>query len=199
MTDTYTVEVDTILVDADGNATGWALVGGWRIDRDFETIRTERTPVVPDERWSVTHGDHNHRWTSTDTPYVMLNAERYSKHIECDGSCGGVCQGEGYHVPAYRCAVTGEDVEPGYKPDPRGNERQMLRSETLTFRLTGGGTPMPEIPEGYMLQWQQEGGEYPGTHQLVLARMHAGETTFENDQPPVVEYHGPIHYPEDAP
>jgi hypothetical protein len=75
--------------------------------------------VRPDPNWRfIDRLGHEHSFAGDDLP--TLTAHRVQ--MPCDGSCDGVCEGEGYSVTRYRCSICGEDVEPNWVPDYRARE-----------------------------------------------------------------------------
>lgn len=108
--------------------TGWtvAVQGGEpvpaevTVTQEVEYVRSY-SAVLPDPKWRYTdsHG-HEHRWAQTgrnrgsDALPSLVASER---HVPCDGSCGGVCGGEGYHITVYHCTGCGDEVEPEFVPD----------------------------------------------------------------------------------
>lgn len=71
-----------------------------------------------DLTWEYTdsYGHYHARSTSSSTPYPTLLAE--SVRMDCDGGCGGICEGKGYSTTVYTCLVCGELVEPGIVAGP---------------------------------------------------------------------------------
>lgn len=101
-----------------------------------ERARME-SAVKPDQAWSyIDAAVHEHTWLGRTLPTL----ERRSRHIPCDGSCGGVCEGEGYYVPEYVCPRCGEVVEPGHVPDwqARGEGLPITGERRVTFKVKGG-------------------------------------------------------------
>lgn len=76
-------------------------------------VRSEGA-AKPSTLWRHTdeHG-HEHRWVDGELPTLTAT----TRHVECDGSCGGVCEGEGYDVTVWHCSACGDEVEPGRVPD----------------------------------------------------------------------------------
>ena len=70
---------------------------------------------MPDPAWE--HTDSNGHFHAFAADGKTPTLETYSVHIGCDGSCGGVCEGEGYDENRWKCAVCGEEVEPRFVPD----------------------------------------------------------------------------------
>lgn len=72
------------------------------------------TAVKPDIDWAYTDGHgHTHRWHDGTLPTLVAS----NLQVDCDGSCGGVCGGEGYTTTQYHCVECEGLVEPGYVPD----------------------------------------------------------------------------------
>lgn len=69
----------------------------------------------PDPDWTfVDSASHFHARAGDEYPTLIKKAERR----DCDGSCGGVCEGEGYGVTVYSCMLCRERIEPGMIPGP---------------------------------------------------------------------------------
>lgn len=112
-----------------------------------ERARME-TAVKPDPAWA--HRDvygHVHRWSGRKLPTL----DRRSRHVPCDGSCGGVCEGEGYHVSYYVCRQCGVEVEPGTVPDElaRGPGIPVTGQNTVSFRVVDTGGVLLPTAGGY--------------------------------------------------
>lgn len=98
--------------------TGWineatALRGRLTVTQEQIDIST-RGPKA-DRSWMfVDAAGHFHAMSGKDYPTLR------SKEIPqpCDGSCGGICEGEGYSVTRWSCIICGEAVEPGLVPGP---------------------------------------------------------------------------------
>lgn len=68
---------------------------------------------VPDPSWSFVDGEgHFHACDSNNGEFITLNAE--NRRVPCDGSCNGVCGGEGYDHTFYTCKICAEEIEPGF-------------------------------------------------------------------------------------
>lgn len=71
----------------------------------------------PDPKWQyVDAAGHFHAYDhdGRSTPTLVDRHE----HRECDGSCGGVCDGEGYDIVHSFCAICDEEIQPGMTPGP---------------------------------------------------------------------------------
>jgi len=60
-------------------------------------------------------------------------------HVPCDGSCGGVCEGEGYHRTEWSCILCSEVVKPGMIPGP--HHATMPGRYDWSAELEGEATP----------------------------------------------------------
>ncbi|ETK36105.1 hypothetical protein [Microbispora sp. ATCC PTA-5024] len=104
-----------------GTLTAMAAVNNGRewpceieIQQDVEYVRSERA-TKPDPGWEfIDAAGHFHAFAEGGE-LPTLNSERVE--MPCDGSCGGVCEGEGYTVLRHTCRICGQEVEPGYVPD----------------------------------------------------------------------------------
>jgi hypothetical protein len=71
---------------------------------------TSSTATKPAMSWTVID-DQGHFHAYDDKGELPTLIAR-GRHIECDGSCGGVCEGEGYDIVEYFCAICGQQIEP---------------------------------------------------------------------------------------
>lgn len=79
-----------------------------RIDISTNSPKSDRT-------WTFVDGaGHFHAWSDGEYPTLVRKYE----HRDCDGSCGGVCDGEGFDVTVYTCMLCREVVVPGVVPGP---------------------------------------------------------------------------------
>jgi hypothetical protein len=90
---------------------GPGTTGNLKIDQEWHR-ETTNLPQ-PDPRWEHTDSNGHYHARSEDQadPYPTLLS-----HVEqaaCDGSCGGVCDGEGYSVTRYFCRACQNEIEPG--------------------------------------------------------------------------------------
>lgn len=93
--------------------------------------------VKADPTWQYTDAaGHEHRFDGKD----VTNAVRGTRHIPCDGSCGGVCDGEGYDVPEWRCALCGEVLVPRYVPDMIARGPGIAMTEGFEYEVQSGPT-----------------------------------------------------------
>ena len=138
---------------------------------NVEYIRSE-TAVKPDPAWE--HADSNSHFHAFAEDGKTPTLATYSVHIDCDGSCGGVCGGEGYDDLRWKCAICGEAVEPRFIPD---EDAWTTGVPVETFRWAKvtvlGDGPLPPVG-------QQDNGD--GTFTLssgpaqVTMRVRAGES-----------------------
>ena len=114
-----------------------------RFEANVEHIISEDA-TKPDPAWEHTdsHG-HFHAWAQDDKTPTL---ERYSVHVDCDGSCGGVCEGEGYDETHWKCAICGDEVEPRFVPDEEARTAgiPVVTSKQATVTVHGTG-PLPPI------------------------------------------------------
>lgn len=80
-----------------------------QIRRDIQQIPTALPR--PDPSWTFTDAAGHFHAYSEDKTYPTL-LER-SEHRDCDGSCGGVCEGDGYTVVIRECRICREVIQPG--------------------------------------------------------------------------------------
>lgn len=81
-----------------------------------ERIDVSTNLPKPDPRWSFTDAaGHFHAYTEEETTPTLIVR---MVHMPCDGSCGGVCDDEGYDATHYHCRICDEEIEPGTIPGP---------------------------------------------------------------------------------
>lgn len=80
----------------------------------FQDVQEIRSALPrSDPNWShVDAAGHYHAYSDDEHDHYPTLLVR-SEHRDCDGSCGGVCQGEGYHVDKYLCRICQEEQHPG--------------------------------------------------------------------------------------
>jgi hypothetical protein len=89
---------------------------------------------IPDPRWStVDEAGHFHA-VAADGSYPTL--DRNLEHRECNGGCGGVCEGDGYEVAVWSCRACGEAIEPGTTPGPHYATIPGLKDWRLKYRTS---------------------------------------------------------------
>lgn len=99
----------------------------------------------PDPAWEyVDNNGHFHAYTSEDSHHRYPTLSAREEHIGCDGTCGGVCEGEGYSVTRYACRICDEQIEPGLIHGPYTTGLPGLTDWRLTVRTTN-----PGIMNGY--------------------------------------------------
>lgn len=103
-----------------------------RSESPYETYDSD----VPDPAWVFTDGaGHFHAY---DSDGRLPTLGRVLTHIDCDGSCGGVCDGDGYSRTEYQCPLCYEYVVPATR---RGRVRVDARpAPLLTIEVTGPAT-----------------------------------------------------------
>jgi hypothetical protein len=102
-------------------------------EREVEYVRSLHA-VKPDTQWAfVDSQGHQHQFAEG---RALPTLTPQSEHVPCDGSCGGVCEGEGYHITVYTCSLCGDVVEPSWVPDHDamtvGTPVVIAESQTLT-------------------------------------------------------------------
>lgn len=114
-----------------------------RFDANVEHIISE-TATKPDPAWE--HTDSNGHFHAFAEDGKTPTLERYSVHVDCDGSCGGVCEGEGYDETHWKCAICGEEVEPRFIPDEEARTTgiPVVTSRWVNVTVRGTG-PLPPV------------------------------------------------------
>lgn len=92
---------------------GVPLPGYLTIEQEYETVWSA-TGTKPDPGWTlIDDAGHFHTYaTGGDLP--TLRSEQ--RHLDCDGSCDGLCDDEGYTVSEWRCRICEQSIEPGRLP-----------------------------------------------------------------------------------
>jgi hypothetical protein len=71
---------------------------------------TSSTATKPAMGWTlVDDQSHFHAYDLKGELPTLIGRAR---HIDCDGSCGGVCGGEGYDIVEYFCVLCDQQIEP---------------------------------------------------------------------------------------
>lgn len=72
-----------------------------------------------DRAWEhVDENGHYHAYTHDEVVDHYPTLVSRGEHVECDGSCGGVCGGEGYVITRWFCRICDVEVQPGSVPGP---------------------------------------------------------------------------------
>jgi hypothetical protein len=142
-----------------------------RFEEAVDYVRSE-TAVKPDSAWE--HTDSNGHFHAFAEDGKTPTLTEYLVHVECDGSCGGICEDEGYTDTHWKCAICGEEVEPAFIPDDdaRMTGIPVVRGRSVSVTVRGTG-PLPQVG-------QQENGDgtftlEAGPHQ-VSVRVRARES-----------------------
>lgn len=92
----------------------------------------------PDPEWTfVDKAGHFHAFTHDG---FLPTLERYEKHLNCDGSCAGVCSDEGYTETRYRCRICRKRVKPAYVVKVPGGLPQSMPGLTAWTVTVSGRT-----------------------------------------------------------
>lgn len=95
---------------------GEPVSGSLEIEQNYETIES-LYGTKPDPAWEfIDEAGHFHAY---DTAGELPTLDGRARHVNCDGSCGGVCGGEGYNVTDWHCRICDQLIEPG-QVDDRG-------------------------------------------------------------------------------
>jgi hypothetical protein len=145
---------------------GPPVLGELRIDQPVEWVRSERA-TKPDPTWElVDEAGHFHAFDS-DGKLPTLIGTRVP--MPCDGSCGGVCGGEGYTVVRYTCRACEQEIEPRWIPDmaarTTGVAVPLLKEWTLALQ---GGRDLAALPRD---QVSVRGGDCFGFGQVTDRHM----------------------------
>lgn len=164
---------------------------------EIEYVRYERA-VMPDPKWTFTdsHG-HEHRWASTEREDNVRDAAlptltKSWVDVPCDGSCGGVCGGEGYSEIVWHCTACGDPVEPGYIPDYLARTSGIpVRKGYAEYTFTVGEVP---FPQGDSYRQQEYRAEVAGDITMT-GRAWIGATEWRSNAPARIE----VHFAPDQP
>lgn len=109
--------------------------GEFVIEQDIEMVRSDRA-TKPDPKWTFTDDQgHFHAFVEDGG---LPTLDRTVIDAPCDGSCGGVCQGEGYTITKYTCRICGQQIEPNWIPDVEartvGIPLPGMKSASVTIR-----------------------------------------------------------------
>lgn len=138
-------------------------------NQEVDTVRS--MGVIPDPAWEFTdaNGHFHARDTNLDT-YPTL--ETRIRHVECDGSCNGTCDGEGWTETDYHCAICDEEVKPGtiggphtfHIPGPRSwtvkVHGRVPLDEKVTVRIQGETMTLFGVALSVAVEGDSSGAEY---------------------------------------
>jgi hypothetical protein len=165
-------------------------------ETDVEYVRVEPEHAVrPDPTW--THTDpagHTHQWVDHDGMLAVPTVRRERVHRPCDGSCGGVCGGEGWDETVLYCTGCDAQVEPRFTPDTAMAAHGVPVGSTMRVTMKVQDPPRPMLealfPAG--MARKIEGAELvtddhdTGVQvRMALPNMYAGGLTWSSAQEPV--------------
>lgn len=119
--------------------------GPYRGTLSVETPRIDVTMAgntyKPDPEWThVDKAGHFHAFAGDRS---LPTLERYEKHRNCDGSCGGICESEGWTETRRRCRICRKRVKPGYVIDVPGGTPQSIPGPSSWCVLVEAHQPPP--------------------------------------------------------
>lgn len=101
------------------------------IDQGYETVWSA-TATKPDPDWTfIDDAGHFHAYAA-DGKLPTLRGEQ--RHVSCDGSCGGLCDDEGYSETEWHCLICGVPVIPRRVPDSQSRRIPTLTTWTVELR-----------------------------------------------------------------
>lgn len=126
------------------------VLGLLSIKNDVDTAWTELPE--PDPRWTfVDAAGHFH---ARDATGELLTLKAVPEHVDCDGSCGGQCRGEGYSAVRWHCVICQEEIVPGTIAGPHKvvvasrrswtvavDEGPVFRTQRVSVRVEFEGQP----------------------------------------------------------
>jgi hypothetical protein len=92
----------------------------WEITQDVQYARS-MWAVKPDPAWQ--HTDPAGHFHAFDHEGGLPTLDVVYEHVDCDGSCGGACEDEGYTTSRYECVACRAPVEPSWVPDHQAREQ----------------------------------------------------------------------------
>lgn len=138
-------------------------LGSLQIDTEVIDVTSSRDSYKPDPKWEyVDKAGHWHAFTSDGKHPTM---ERYEKPVPCDGSCGGVCGGEGYSETRYRCRACGKRVKPNFVVDkPAFTPQRIPGRSDWRVNVAGRFEAMPAVrhPDQVTVRVTQDGRTFFG-------------------------------------
>lgn len=106
-------------------------VGTLNIETEQIDITMGRDTYKLDPKWTfVDKSGHFHAVTGDGK---LPTLEQYEKHLNCDGSCAGVCSDDGYTETRYRCRACRKRVKPGRVIDQAGGVTRTMPGRTSWF------------------------------------------------------------------
>jgi hypothetical protein len=84
------------------------------LETDVQHVMDDRA-TKPDPAWE--HTDSNGHFHAFAAGGKTPTLATYMVHVDYDGSCGGVCEGEGYDETHWKCVICGEEAHPRFVPD----------------------------------------------------------------------------------
>lgn len=128
-----TVET-TVVVD------GHEYVGTLTVEQERIFVGSDRA-TKPDPSWEFV--DKAGHWHAFAMDGELPTLERYEKRVPHDGSCGGVCEGEGTVEVRYRCRACGKRVRPAWVPDEAARTATMPGRQSWSVTIKGVDPPGP--------------------------------------------------------
>lgn len=177
-------------MESTSTVAGTVVINGGVAMDAVMTVRQEmieyRSQVATkhDPRWEFTDAaGHFHAY---DEKGERPTLDARTEHVPCDGSCSGVCEGEGYDVTHWHCALCREEIEPGRVPDEYGiipgrhsydltvhgpvpTGRVSFRFEAGDVEFFGFGEEVSATAEsmGDRVRWRTEMGCWPVARRKV--------------------------------
>lgn len=130
---------------------GPGMRGTLRVEQDVQRVPSNLPR--PNPRWEFTDAKGHYHAYADDKRDRYPTLEALTEPAACDGSCGGVCNGEGYHVTRYFCRICREEIEPGVLHGPHSLdipgptswglelEGAVPMGEKVSIRLKHGAQP----------------------------------------------------------
>jgi hypothetical protein len=135
--------------------------GELEIDRNPQVVWSDSPKA--DRSWTfVDQAGHFHAY---DMDGELPTLENEPEHVDCDGACGGHC--EGYSVPHYLCRICREEIHPGSIPGP--HQFAMDGPTSWVVRVRGVGHFAAQYDDQVSVRILDQEGSLFG-----VARVHGG-------------------------
>lgn len=152
------VAVSAVQADITVGTSGpW--LGRLFVEQEMIEIRSARQSR-PDMKWVFV--DNAGHWHAFDADGKTPTLREYAEHVECDGSCGGVCQGEGYHVTRWKCLGCGVSVKPRFNTEYDVRSTVPGMTSWSVQLLADGTVALPQYPDKVSVRATTGAGTYFG-------------------------------------
>lgn len=127
---------------------------------EHQVIVVESLGSIPDRAWTyVDTAGHFHAWADDETLPTL--AEHHEQQ-PCNGSCGGVCDGEGYTGTIWTCRICAEPVNPGRIPGPHTHHMPGLTDWRVEISRQPGVPPPTALGHEVSIRFTADSSEHFG-------------------------------------